>query len=177
MNKKNIEDLHNEGLAMLIIKINRKENPYKDDPRYREEEWGEITLSYENHQIKKQIFNVEWQIAPLRNWLLTNEEYIKNEQFFWLKTDISIAKRIDIARDKDYGYFDSDDEFERWHDRIYNYYSRHSFRMGLEGINIPDVIIGINGINGEISLYSQNNSWSYLIDIDVFFDNFKKFYL
>lgn len=152
--------------STLSIQANLKPFPYKDQKG--NSDWGEIKLIIFNETESKTIFQHEWALTEFFDWLLENKVAILNQDFFFGSNTASITQRINEARDQD---FEDLEIFDKWYERIFQYYKQHSLRMAFRGAEIPDIIIGYNGRGVEISLL---NKWSYTIDGDTFYLNVEK---
>jgi hypothetical protein len=162
----------------LRFKLCSAPNPYSNEHCSNTEKWGclSIVLLKSNEEID--LLRTQWDMSLLINWFFENQVFLKNESLLVLDKIVliqreSLAHCIQRLLDQNFSE-EQEEEQEQWYEEIFNFRQRHALRSALRGANIPDIFIGTNYGQGEISLSTQNEIWSYSFDIDDFLADFCK---
>jgi hypothetical protein len=150
----------------IKLSFNKKDYPYLDEPYDPYINWGEIALVViENDVIVKEVFSIEWDINVFRIWLFENKKNILFEEYP-IKN-----KRVGSIAEQIYYFYNTEENLdEDIADSMYCYRKGHGIRFGLRGVDLDDIYIGKNKNSMEISLFNEFQSWSFKIDLNLFFN-------
>jgi hypothetical protein len=165
--------------AKLHFQLTHKAHPFADEESAKGEAWGELTI-YILDLEETLLFKTEWNLDQLIEWYINGDR----DRFSTTLQDVHSWESLSQALIRLSSQIDEDDdeEIERWHEVQYNFRLSHSIRFALRGISVPDIIIGVNKKEGEISLAASISSgsdeasqtwcrppeWGYSFDIDEF---------
>lgn len=153
----------------LNLDFSKKDYPYQEEVYDPNIYWGEIILFVSNEEgiPLKEIFNLEWDLKKLVDWIISNKNKFTTESISLGESDESIATKI-------FNFYNDDDCFDEDRmDEVYQYRQSHGFRFGLRGTDIADVYIGLNGEKYEISFCDENDSWQFYIFVVDFINKVK----
>ncbi len=159
---------------------------HKDDERAAGEAWGVLAIFINDELLLK----TEWNLAELIEWYLETRGRWFSTSLPDVRPDESLAQALrrlsDALREET-----ADGKADKLHQLQYEFRREHSLKFTFRGSYIPDAIIGINpdviiGVNqgqGEISVRSsdtetdrlfrergwiKSGSWSYSFDVTDF---------
>jgi hypothetical protein len=169
----------------LTIDLEPKAYPYPHDPGADRERWGRITVSIATDGRRIVVLKTEWDLNQFVQWLGDNRNFLCHDELSIEGNGPldgeSLAEALSRFREREFSA-DEDEAEARWFDAVYQYYLRHGLRMALRGSRLPDIIIGYNHGNGEISRADAQRSpedgpdehlalpgpWAFAFDIDAF---------
>ena len=151
-------------------------HPYPYESSSVTEIWGMLSINLLNNGESIMLLETQWDMALLINWFCENEKFIQSEELIIcehlsLSISGSISKHINHLLERDFSE-DEEDIEDKWYEEIFNFRQRHALTSALRGANIPDIFVGINHGQGEISLHSHDDSWCYQFDINDFISDF-----
>lgn len=155
----------------LRLFFKKKEYPY-DETHDPEINWGEIKLVIiDNNELFKQVFSIEWDFRIFLSWLKENKNHILLEDCpIQNQNNTSLAKLV-------HSFYDTDDDLDdHLIDIMYDYREHHNIRFGLRGVDINDVYLGKNKNIFEISLFEEDESWEFEIDLVSFFKEIEYYF-
>ncbi len=117
--------------------------------------WGETRLTVESDEGRVLLLNWIWDLNHLGDWYTENVEALCQGELEIVgerpRSDESLAEAIDRLRDRDFDEDDEDAMFQ-YDGEIYEYRKAHGLWAAFRGTRIPDIIVGCNRGDGEISL-------------------------
>lgn len=154
-------------MVKLNIKFQHSDNPYHDNENVELEAWGKIQISIISGDDKHELLDWQWNVLTIAEWYIDNKKKLFNSTLPGVHENESLADAL--SRLRNVAFEDHEDNKEyAWHSTLHNYWNDHSLRSAMRGANIPDIIIGMNNLKGEISLSEDAVSWAYQFDSDVF---------
>lgn len=114
----------------------------------------------------KALFTGRVDLCALKTWLVENEKLIKECGFPMEKIN-----GCSLAEQSYFFYENADADDDHNIDAMYEYRESHCLRFACRGIDFPDIYIGKNDGDHEISLYNDGEKWRYFFDIDDFYIN------
>lgn len=81
------------------------------------------------------------------------------------RDDESLADALNRLNQRADDSFANEAASDAWFEKLYAFRRAHSSRFALRGANVPEVIVGINRGNGEVSR-CDGERWSYRLDFD-----------
>jgi hypothetical protein len=152
-------------------------HPYPDDPSSSGESWGEITITADS----RLLLRWQWDLAAFAKWYLSNCRFLPEEELVILQNGKafrpfegeSLAQALERLQLQDFpeGLEELED---KWLTQLYRYRQRHSLRFALRGADIPDITIGLNHGEGEISLCERGDKWAYNFDLQASMESLEK---
>jgi hypothetical protein len=163
----------------LRFYLEPKPYPYPDEPHGLTTKWGKFSIVILGNGVETVLFETQWELLPLIEWLNENENSIRNEELIKDEIDLyrlpgeSLAQAINRLQERE---FEDEDESAEdvWHNTLYKFRERHVLWFGMCGSKIPNIFIGLNNGIGEISLSSTESEWSYQFDMSDFFEDFHR---
>ena len=156
---------------LLQVQLTIKPHPYPEDPGAHLEAWGQVLLVIGRAGRKDPLLDWQWDLALLAEWFTENQAALAGETLPRSnRVDLrkySIARALNLLWQREFPD-DDDAGADRWHDLLYGYWRRHSLRSALPGARIPDIIIGCNRGQGEVSRSDEGGEWAYQFDMDQF---------
>lgn len=154
-------------MSKLKIRLNEKDNPYKEETSALLELWGEFVICYE----EKVVLNLEWDVSSFIEWFADKRGYLKTEKFPFIFTN-SIAESREELFDKIDNFSDLKEQFA-YEDSLSEYFVNHRFH--LRGTITPSFYIGLTPENfGEISYFENAKYYAYSFEMNEFLEETDK---
>jgi hypothetical protein len=140
-------------------------HPYIEESMNSSEKWAifSLTILDNSNIIIKVVFNLQWDLLVFLQWLSDNKDFILNEKCPLVSNNKSIACIIDE-------FYESLDEFDNTVDLVYDYRKKHDIRFALRGVDVNNVVIGLNKNIHTISYYDDTENWEFPINLLDFYD-------
>jgi hypothetical protein len=149
------------------LELAERPHPYPSAPDSAGEVWGVIGFSCAGQPI----FSTQWDLVEPIGWFAANREALAVEQLDDVAgagstRDPGTGTRVSLADALDrLGRRDDDDELVT---RLFEYRQRHMLTFAMRGARVPQIVLGRNGEEGELSLAG---SWAYRFDMQDFLDD------
>jgi hypothetical protein len=159
----------------LRFYLEPKPYPYLDK-NAASTKWGRLTIVILSEESRTILLETEWDLHLLLEWFNQNVKFLKCETLINHELDIcmfqseSLAQALNRLQERDFNIEEESLE-EAWYKALFEFRQHHSLRFCLRGAAIPEIIIGLNGGVGEISLASESCEWSYKFDMDEFLED------
>lgn len=164
----------------LEIIFQLKDHPYPEDSMAIQEVWGGIALNINNQltNFHTQLFAIEWDVLSFSEWFVDNwasiwDQSLPNFEGKNLSSE-SIAQQMIRCQQIEFDPNEQESE-DAWFDMLYDFRQKHCLWFALRGTDTPEIFIGFNRGNGEISLASEQHSWCYDFDMNVFREDFREY--
>ena len=137
-------------------------HPYPDEPLSKQEKWCSFALKIldDNGNEIRTLIQSQWDLLPILNWFVDNKDSLLSESLpISINDESSIAKGI-------YQFYDTLDDsmtLEKIVDDMFEYRERHEITFALRGKTVDDIIIGLKDDKYTVSLYNEEEKWSYEI--------------
>ncbi|NJL55788.1 hypothetical protein HC928_11780 [bacterium] len=116
----------------------------------------------------------QWDLSGVLSWfhlqIDASSALFKPVNDIHILSSESLAQAVARIQQRD---FNDQNEEDRMMNCLYAFRKCHCLRFQLRGADIPDLFIGRNRGNGEISLSSNVSEWKYCFDIDDFVNHFR----
>ncbi|UNK63072.1 hypothetical protein [Buttiauxella ferragutiae] len=129
-----------------------------------------IKLSINSNVNAESLFTGRVDLRSLIDWLLEKERAIREDDF-----PINNLNGHSLAENSYCFYESVDSDNDDAIDAMYNYRTSHCLRFACRGTNIPDIYIGRNEGEYEISKYTLDEEWRYFFDINDFFSKIERY--
>lgn len=155
------------SMGSIHIYLHLVSHPYPEDPGAAHDIWGSIRIQAMQNSVLVTLLDWQWDLLAFAEWFVVTQEDLLTETFYIAghapRTGESLSQALERMRERD--DFVDEREADDWFDALYIYYTHHSLQVALRGAAIPDIIVGLNRGQGEISLH---NAWHYSFDIESF---------
>lgn len=141
-------------------------------------DWGRLIILIQETAREVLLLDTEWNLSSLCEWFIENRERLRCDTL-WLEgkeqpfPSESLSQCLERLQDRDFTE-DEEDIEEEWFNAIFKFRQHHALRLGLRGARIPDIIIGLNHGEGEISLSTENDEWCYSFSMNNFLADFSE---
>lgn len=112
------------------------------------------------------LLSTEWDVIPLAKWFIENWHLICTQFLSIPNITVPIMASEGIAQA--IHRLQEQQVEDEWFDALYNFREHHSLRFSMRGANIPEVFLGYNRGNGEISSDTEFESWFYSFNLEAF---------
>ncbi len=170
-------------MTFLHITMKHKKHPYPNDADAPYEAWGDFQVCLVHDGKEERLLEFEWNLEVFIEWYLENHEKIHTESLAGGLPGESQAQTEHRLLHTDMEDMDERDELD---DNLYEFRAAHYLRMAFRGVEIPNIVIGVNHSEGEISLYPDEDSrwdksddffkrgnWAFSFDMSEFQSHLK----
>ena len=125
---------------------------------------GRIRCTLRQQENMLNLLDHQWTLISFVEWMIDSIPFFFKPLQIGTHTPLpneSLAACIQRLYDTDH----PPPEEDTIYDELYTYRTQHALRFALRGADIPDIMIGLNHNQGDISRYHHHYGWYYTFDL------------